>query len=53
MEMDAYKDSVDRAEDAKEMLDENVRKYMENVQEKASLEERSKYETDKKFVKSL
>ena len=42
MEMDAYKDSVDRAEDAKEMLDENVREYMENVQEKASAREKSK-----------
>lgn len=42
MEMDAYKDSVDRAEDAKEMLDENVREYMENVQEKASAEDKSK-----------
>ena len=34
MEMDAYKNSVDRAEDAKEMQDENVREYMEDVQEK-------------------
>ena len=34
MEMDVYKNSVDRAEDAKEMLDENVREYMEDVQEK-------------------
>ena len=42
MEMDAYKDSVDRAEDAKEMLDENVREYMENVQEKALAKDKSK-----------
>ena len=34
MEMDAYKNFVDRAEDAKKMLDENVREYMEDVQEK-------------------
>lgn len=42
MEMDAYKDSVDRAEDAKEMLDENVREYMGNVQEKVSAREKSR-----------
>ena len=42
MEMDAYKNSVDRAEDAKEMLDENVREYMKNVQEKALAEDKSK-----------
>jgi hypothetical protein len=42
MEMDAYKDSVDRAEDAKKMLDENVREYMENVQEKALAKDKSK-----------
>lgn len=42
MEMDAYKNSVDRAEDAKEMLDENVRKYMENVQERALARDKSK-----------
>ena len=42
MEMDAYKDSVDRAENAKEMLDENVREYMGNVQEKVSAREKSR-----------
>ena len=42
MEMDEYKNSVDRAEDAKEMLDENVREYMKNVQEKALAEDKSK-----------
>lgn len=42
MEMDAYKNFVDRAEDAKEMLDENVREYMKNVQEKALAEDKSK-----------
>ena len=42
MEMDVYKNSVDRAEDAKEMLDENVREYMENVQGKASARDKSK-----------
>ena len=40
--MDVYKNSVDRAEDAKEMLDENVREYMKNVQEKALAEDKSK-----------
>ena len=42
MEMDAYKNSVDRAEDAKEMQDENVREYMEDVQEKTSAKEKSR-----------
>ena len=42
MEMDAYKNSVDRAENAKEMLDENVREYMGNVQEKVSAREKSR-----------
>ncbi len=42
MEMDAYKNSVDRVEDAKKMMDENVREYMENVQGKASAREKSK-----------
>ena len=42
MVMDAYKNFVDRAEDAKEMLDENVREYMKNVQEKALAEDKSK-----------
>lgn len=42
MEMDAYKNSVDMVEDAKEMLDENVREYMENVQEKASAKDKCK-----------
>mgnify|MGYP007108746925 CR=1 FL=1 len=40
METDAYKNSVDTAEDAKEML--NVREYMENVQEKAPAKDKSK-----------
>ena len=42
MEMDAYKNSVDRAEDAKEMQDENVKEYMEDVQEKTSAKEKSR-----------
>lgn len=42
MEMDAYKNTVDRAEDAKEMLDENVREHMGNVQEKALARDKSK-----------
>ena len=42
MEMDAYKNSVDRAEDAKEILDENVREYIENVQGKASARDKSR-----------
>lgn len=42
MEMDAYKNSVDMVEDAKEMLDENVREYMGNVQEKASAKDKCK-----------
>ena len=42
MEMDAYKNSVDRVEDAKKMMDENVREYMENVQGKAAAREKSK-----------
>ena len=41
MEMDAYKNSVDRAEDAREMLDENVREYMKNVQGKVSARDKS------------
>ena len=53
MEMDAYKDSVDRAEDAKEMLDENVREYMENVQEKASAREKSKDGREEKEIQLI
>lgn len=31
MEMDAYERLVDRAEDAKEMLDEDVKEYMNEI----------------------
>lgn len=38
MEMDAYERLVDRAEDAKEMLDEDVKEYMKNINENINLE---------------
>lgn len=42
IQLGAYKNYVDRAEDAKEMQDENVREYMEDVQEKTSAKEKSR-----------
>ena len=51
MEMDAYKNSVDRAEDAKEMLDENVREYMENVRKNEASYARKKMRRSEEYIK--
>lgn len=42
MEMDAYERLVDNAENAKEMLDEDVMEYMENIKENTLSEDRNK-----------